>query len=191
MSKNNNTIKLTTGTFFASLPSRITDDLLFSRTVLLLVEHNENETLGFILNKPSPFILNQLIKETCASFTVYYGGPVEQDNLFCIHQRPDLIPDSKYIEDGLYWGGDFETIFDLINRNEINKNDIRFFLGYAGWGANQLLEEFSNLFWKKIKSIPPDELFKLSSDASWKNSIEELGENYRLYSNAPLDPTFN
>jgi putative transcriptional regulator len=38
-----------------------------------------------------------------------YGGPVEQDNLYFIHNIPELIPNSIEISNGIYWGGDFES----------------------------------------------------------------------------------
>ncbi len=59
--------------------------------------------------------------------------PVEQDNLYFIHNIPDLIPNSIEISNGIYWGGDFESTKELINSGIIGKNNIRFFLGYTGW----------------------------------------------------------
>ncbi len=51
--------------------------------------------------------------------------------LFTIFQK--LLPNSIEISNGIYWGGDFETTKNLINEGKINKNNIRFFLGYSGW----------------------------------------------------------
>ncbi|MDR0230129.1 MAG: YqgE/AlgH family protein [Flavobacteriaceae bacterium] len=191
MSTDKNTAKLSAGNFIISLPSATNNDFLFSRAIALLVEHNNSETLGFILNKPTHLLLNEIVKETSSAFSIYYGGPVEQDSLFCIHQRPDLIPESKYISGDLYWGGDFEIIFDLINSGQLTKNDIRFFLGYSGWGPQQLFSEFDSSFWKKVPTISNKDLFTLSSDESWKDAVIKLGERYQCFVNAPLDPTFN
>jgi putative transcriptional regulator len=86
-----------------------------------------------------------MLPEINASFKIYNGGPVEQDNLYFIHNIPELIPNSIEISNGIYWGGDFESTKALINNGKIKKNNIRFFLGYTGWEENQLqLEMISN-----------------------------------------------
>ena len=61
----------------------------------------------------------------------HYGGPVEPDNLYFIHNTPKLISDSIKINDELYWGGDFEKVIELLNEGSINEENIRFFLGYS------------------------------------------------------------
>jgi putative transcriptional regulator len=76
-----------------------------------------------------------MLPEINASFKIY-NGPVEQDNLYFIHNIPELIPNSIEISNGIYWGGDFESTKALINNGKINKNNIRFFLGYTGWEEN-------------------------------------------------------
>ena len=63
----------------------ILGDLSFNRSVVLLAEHNEEGSVGFILNKPLSYTINDLIPEIDAKFTIYNGGPVEQDNLYFIH----------------------------------------------------------------------------------------------------------
>ena len=59
----------------------IVGDLSFNRSVILLADHNAEGTVGFIMNKPLKYTINDLIPEINANFTVYNGGPVEQDNL--------------------------------------------------------------------------------------------------------------
>ena len=49
-----------------------------------------------------------------------------------------MISNTKEIAKGLYWGGDFDKILELITENKISKNQIRFFAGYSGWGEDQL-----------------------------------------------------
>ncbi|MFN3755881.1 MAG: YqgE/AlgH family protein, partial [Flavobacterium sp.] len=100
--------KLQKGCLLIAEPS-ILGDVSFNRSVILLADHNENGSVGFILNKPLTYSLNDLIPDVEASFTIYNGGPVEQDNLYFIHNIPDLIPDSIEISNGIYWGGDYET----------------------------------------------------------------------------------
>jgi putative transcriptional regulator len=122
--------KLIKGQLLIAEPS-ISGDLSFNRSVILLADHDEEGSVGFIINKPLKYTINDLLPEINASFKIYNGGPVEQDNLYFIHNIPELIPNSIEISNGIYWGGDFESTKALINNGKINKNS--FFLGYTGW----------------------------------------------------------
>ena len=75
----------------------IIGDVSFNRAVVLLADHSSKGSIGFILNKPLKFTLNELVSGVDKPFKVFNGGPVEQDNLYFIHKRPDLIENS--IED--------------------------------------------------------------------------------------------
>ena len=69
----------------------IIGDVSFNRSVVLLANHNEDGSVGFILNKPLTFTLNELIPEIKGDeMQIYNGGPVEQDNLYFLHKVPDL-----------------------------------------------------------------------------------------------------
>ena len=98
----------------------LTGDVSFNRSVVLLAEHNEEGSVGFILNKPLEYQISDLVNEILIPFQVYNGGPVEQDNLYFIHKVPHLIDNSIEISDGIFWGGDFEKATDLINEEVIS-----------------------------------------------------------------------
>ena len=171
-------------------PSTLSD-VSFNRSVVLLAEHNVDGSLGFILNKPLGYTINDLLPEIEASFKVYNGGPVEQDNLYFIHNIPEIIPNSVEISNGIYWGGDYETTKYLINTGKIDKNNIRFFLGYSGWSANQLEMELQENAWIVSENSLQKELLSKSSDQFWKEKIIEQGGEYVLFSNAPENPMLN
>src|SRR5690606_25006864 len=101
-------------------------DIAFSRSVVLLADHTENGSVGFILNKALDFTMEDLVPGIPPGFKVYNGGPVEQDNLFFIHKLPELIPGSIEISEGVHWGGDFEVVKELISLNRISEKEIRF-----------------------------------------------------------------
>ena len=65
----------------------ILGDQSFNRAVILLAEYSDEGTVGFILNKPLPYKLPELLPEMDKPFKVYNGGPVEQDNLYFIHTQ--------------------------------------------------------------------------------------------------------
>ncbi|WP_340074852.1 YqgE/AlgH family protein [Leptobacterium sp. I13] len=169
----------------------IIGDISFNRSVVLIAEHNEEGSIGFILNKPLSFTLNELIPEIEKPYNIYNGGPVEQDNLYFIHSVPHLINNSVEISNGVYWGGDFEKVTALINKGAIKESDIRFFLGYSGWEVSQLDAELASNSWIVIKNKYKDTIIKKSHDSFWKEKMVELGGDYLLWSNAPEDPSMN
>jgi len=169
----------------------LTGDVSFNRSVVLLAEHNEEGSVGFILNKPLEYQITDLVTEISIPFQVYNGGPVEQDNLYFIHKVPHLIDNSVEISDGIYWGGDFEKTVELINEKIISEDDIRFFLGYSGWSSLQLDEELSSKSWIVVKNEYESQIIKKSSDAFWKEKMLELGGDYVIWSNAPENPSLN
>lgn len=168
----------------------ILNDREFNRSVIYLTEHNDEGCIGFILNKPTEFVLGDLIPEIDSDFRIYNGGPVEQENLYFIHKCPEMIPDSIVIENNICWGGDFEVLTKLLNNNEIKTTDIRFFLGYSGWSVDQLTDELKEQTWKvKINNYP--NIFSVDDDAIWKNQLMALGGEYQIWANAPNDPSLN
>ncbi len=182
--------KLQKGQLLIAEPS-ILGDVSFNRSVILLAEHNAEGSVGFILNKPLDYTIGDLLPEIEASFKIYIGGPVEQDNLYFIHTIPKLINNSIEISNGIYWGGDFELTKSLINEGKINKEEIRFFLGYTGWSAAQLETEIQNNSWIIANNTLKKDILSKSSKKFWKEKINELGGEYILWSNAPENPNLN
>lgn len=182
--------KIEKGHLLIAEPS-ITGNFSFSRSVILLADHNENGSVGFIINKPLKYTINDLIPDIKATFKIYNGGPVEQDNLYFIHNIPDLIPNSIEISNGIYWGGEYEITKDLINNGKINKNNIRFFLGYTGWEEDQLETEMEESSWIIRKNNYHNKIIGKSASHFWKKQIMELGGTYQIWSNSPDNPGFN
>ncbi len=182
--------KLKKGSLLIAEPSLI-GDLSFNRSVILLADHNEQGSVGFIINKPLKYSINDLVPEIRAKFKIYNGGPVEQDNLYFIHNIPDLIPNSVEISNGIYWGGEFEATKELINCGKINKNNIRFFLGYTGWDSHQLQTELDANSWIVMKNSYADKIIGKSTAHFWKKQIGELGGDYLIWANAPENLNWN
>ncbi|GEP52099.1 transcriptional regulator [Flavobacterium noncentrifugens] len=182
--------KLQKGHLLIAEPS-IIGDLSFNRSVILLADHNEDGSVGFIINKPLKYTINDLVPEVEANFKIYNGGPVEQDNLYFIHNIPELITNSVEISSGIFWGGDFELTKDLINEGKIKKDNIRFFLGYTGWEAKQLENEMQSNSWIVAENLYQNKIIGKSTTDFWKEKILELGGDYILWSNAPENPLLN
>ncbi len=169
----------------------ILGDVSFNRSVILLADHNDEGSIGFILNKPLDYTIKDLIPEIKGSFKIYNGGPVEQDNLYFIHKIPDLIPNSIEISNGIFWGGDFNSVTELINNDKLNESDIRFFLGYTGWDTKQLMNELISNTWIVAKNIYKKSIIEKNDVSFWKEKMLELGGDYSIWSNAPEDPSYN
>lgn len=182
--------KLKKGQLLIAEPS-IIGDLSFNRSVILLAEHNKDGSVGFILNKALKYTIRDLVPDIDASFKIYNGGPVEQDNLYFIHNVPELITDSIEISSGIFWGGDFELTRNLINDGKIKKDNIRFFLGYTGWETQQLENEMESNSWIIAENLYQNKIIGKSTIDFWKEKILELGGDYIIWSNAPENPMLN
>lgn len=166
-------------------------DSNFDRSVVLLTEHNENGSVGFVLNKPLELQLDDIVIGFPSLDTiVHHGGPVQQDSLFFVHNKGDLIPGSDHIQDDLFWGGELEPLKELIKCGLITAQNIRFFLGYSGWGRGQLDFEIDEKSWLVLENQGFD-IFSSQPKEMWKKILMEIGGTYPLWANSPVDPNLN
>ncbi|MFT3749660.1 MAG: YqgE/AlgH family protein [Agriterribacter sp.] len=163
----------------------------FMRTVVLLCDHQQEGSFGFVLNKQFNHTLDELIPELEGmKIPVFAGGPVQLDTLHFLHTYPELLPGSHELTDGVYWGGDFEMMKDLLIKRELDLKRIRFFVGYSGWGANQLEQEMNSKSWLTAKARKNIILHRSISEI-WKDSLRLLGDEYAMMINFPTDPQLN
>jgi putative transcriptional regulator len=163
----------------------------FMRTVVFLCEHQQEGSLGFVLNRKYHHTIGELISnlEGC-DFPVYYGGPVQLDTVHFLHHCPNLISGGIEIINGIYWGGEFDEVIELISKNELKPNMIRFYIGYSGWGENQLEGEMKGKSWlttdgnKKL-------VFHRDTNLIWPDALKQLGGVYEQLINYPIDPQLN
>lgn len=163
----------------------------FERTIILLCEHNQDGSFGFVLNKPSLAKIADVV-EGVNEFdaTVFVGGPVQQDTLHYLHRCGDIegaIP----VSDDVYWGGNFESLILRIDTKQIDPKDIKFFIGYSGWSAGQLEEELEADSWIVSDQLNSDLIFEVSSEAMWQQTLKAMGGRFSMYSNYPVDPRMN
>lgn len=164
----------------------------FERSVILLCEHNEEGSLGFVLNKPTEHQLKDVLEESSsADLPLYQGGPVQLNTLHFIHRTPNLISEGNPVRDDIIWGGDFEQLLSLINTHQFNPNDIRFFVGYSGWAPGQLEEEMKEDSWFVYQQTSAHDVFDASATDLWRKVLKNMGGKYRMFSNYPTDPRLN
>jgi len=163
----------------------------FERTVVLLCEHNDEGSFGFVLNKPSILTVNEIMEDmTALDNLVYVGGPVQQDTLHFIN-RNEKLENAVEIVEQIYWGGAFESLMLLYETHQITAGDIRFFLGYSGWGPGQLEAELDQDSWIVCDYVTNQLLFDTGPDIMWRKALENMGGRFSMYSNYPVDPRLN
>lgn len=163
----------------------------FERTVVLLCEHNEDGSFGFVINKPSILKLNEAVEDiTTLEATVFVGGPVQQDTLHFLH-RNTSIDNAVRIRDEIFWGGDFEHLMSLVDTVSLKPSDIRFYLGYSGWGPGQLEKELEDDSWIVCDYVTDELLFDTEPAAIWRKALDSMGGRFSVYAKYPLDPRLN
>ena len=76
----------------------------FKRTVVLVTEHDEAGSVGFILNRPLQYRLNDILEDfPSLDAPVYVGGPVKQDSLHFLHRIRALAEEGDEVAPGVYW----------------------------------------------------------------------------------------
>lgn len=163
----------------------------FERTVVLLCEHNDEGSFGFVVNKPSLLKICEVMEDMKGlNDIVFVGGPVQQDTLHFLH-RNTTINNAVKIKDEIFWGGDFESLVTHLDTAQLHVDSIRFYLGYSGWGPGQLETELEEDSWIVCDFVTDELLFNTDPILIWKKALENMGGRFSIYSNYPVDPRLN
>lgn len=166
-------------------------DSFFNRSLVYLTEHNDLGSVGFILNKSVNIKLNDAIEgfgNWDANLTM--GGPVAPDTLHFLHTLGDMVPGSVWIGDNIYWGGDVDVIKELIKSGTLGRHDIRFFLGYSGWGVGQLEKELKEDSWV-IGNASGTAIMTYRTEDTWKMVLRNMNNKYKIWADFPESPEMN
>jgi len=163
----------------------------FRRSAVLLCEHDEEGTLGLILNKLTGMNLNDVLVDMPPfEAPVYFGGPVHTDSLHFIHDMGDLLEDSLPVAKGVWWGGDFENLKFLITSGLLEPRRIRFFLGCAGWSGGQLAEEMETGSWV-VSPMDANYAFNSSPEELWSQAMFNKGNRFEVIAEIPEYVSWN
>ena len=163
----------------------------FLRTVVFLCEHREEGSFGFVLNRQYENTLDELIPELEEyKLPVFYGGPVQQDTIHFLHQYPEEVPGGIEVLKGVFWGGDFDKLVEMIKRGSADTQKIRFYIGYSGWSNGQLTDEMKEKSWLTVKATRKL-IFHHNYEEIWKESLKLLGGDYEMMINFPIGPQLN
>ena len=168
-------------------------DYQFSRTVILMVEHNEEGSMGIILNKNfnNLMTLNEVVPELASlpPIPLYKGGPVGRDTLFYLHTL-SYLKDALPLGNGLYLNGDFNQMQQYILSGAPTQGVARFFMGYAGWQKGQLKQEMKQNTWIVNNESQVDLLNMYLRDL-WQEALCDMGGKYMIWSRYPKYPFMN
>jgi putative transcriptional regulator len=166
-------------------------DTFFNRSIVYLTDHTPQGSVGFILNKKLDLKVSSAI-EGFEGWNEHLnmGGPVAPDTLHYLHNQGDIIPKSVLVEDNIFWGGEIDTIRELIKIGKLNKTQIRFFLGYSGWSAGQLERELKENSWV-IAKVKSDIVLNNRGDDTWKRVLRSFKNKYRMWADFPDSPEMN
>ena len=167
-----------TNQFLIAMPGMA--DSTFSGTVVYMCEHNERGALGLVINRPIDIDLATLFDKIdlkleihpLAEQPVYYGGPVQTERGFVLHDAMGAYSSSLAVPGGL----EMTTSKDVLEAVAHGGGPQRFILtlGYAGWSAGQLEEEISRNGWLTVQA-DPDIIFNVPAEGRFAAALNLLG----------------
>ncbi len=177
------------GKLLIASPHLLTD-AYFSKSVIFIVDDNDDGTVGMILNRP---LLYRLSEATSlgGDFQLFHGGPVEEDHLYFIHKIPEIIPGGLPITGNIHFGGDFDQLNKNLKENSglFSDVNIRFFVGYSGWAPGQLQGEINENAWF-VSDLIIDP-FAVNPGTLWRDLLPRVAPEFALWKNAPDNPELN
>ncbi|MDH3648146.1 MAG: YqgE/AlgH family protein [Saprospiraceae bacterium] len=163
----------------------------FKRSVIMLCDHQEEGSLGFIVNKPLDIKVEDLLPDFPEfKSKVYYGGPVATNTIHFLHNVGDLLEESVRIRRGIYWGGDFDKLKFLIDSKLILPKNIRFYVGYSGWSSGQLTGELDVGSWV-VADMHANYIFKSKPDLLWRQIMSNKGNVFSVIAQMPDGANWN
>ena len=166
----------------------------FSRTVILLCDHDDQGSFGLVINRstqlkaPDLFLNINILKSY--NEKIYLGGPVSQSMVFFLCRSPSAAGKLNEVCSGVYLGSNLETLESLYASLENPEQDIRFYLGYSGWSGGQLAEEMEQNSWL-VQKANEQFIFLDSESLIWPQAVNSLGEKYQYLTKAPVNPQWN
>ena len=166
----------------------------FSRTVILLCNHDDEGSFGLVINRSAPInpkeVFAQIGMSEVPTGKIYVGGPVSTSQVFYLCYSEEPLPELETICDGVYLGMSRELLDNLMPRLKDPEKNIRFYLGYSGWGAGQLADEMTRLSWLTTEACG-EFVFQENEDGVWANVVRSLGKDYVYLTQAPINPQWN
>src|SRR5690606_35653722 len=113
----------------------------------------------------------------------------------CLHDALPIweavLNGSVPLAENLWWGGDFDEFVDKFKNGTLELNNFRFFIGYSGWSEGQLDEELTANTWIVCENIYSKNIFYSAPDDLWRILLKNMGGEFQVLANYPIDPRLN
>ncbi len=163
---------------------------VFKRSVILVSQHNDKGTIGFIINKPTELKVTEAMDDFPDSDAIiYWGGNLRTDSIYYVHSIAKLSG-AKKISEGIYWGGDYNQLKVMIESEEVDVDDIKFIAGFCGWNPGELDKEIKEENWW-LSIADPYSIFIEEPTVVWGNILQRMGHVYGILNDFPVDPEMN
>ncbi|GAA2468955.1 YqgE/AlgH family protein [Streptomyces thermolineatus] len=167
----------------------------FDRAVVLLLDHDEEGSLGVVLNRPTPLGVGDVLEPWAglagSPQVVFQGGPVSLDSALGLA----VVPGEAQEGDPLGWRRVHGAIglVDLDAPPELlaaELGSLRIFAGYAGWGPGQLEDEVDEGAWYVVESEPGD-VYSPDPERLWRAVLRRQRSELAMVATYPDDPSLN
>ncbi len=178
-----------TNQFLIAMPGMAGDT--FAGSVIYLCEHTEKGALGLVINKPIDIKLKNLFekveltldRDDLAEAPVYFGGPVQTERGFVLHEKLD--GEGGHYNSSLQIPGGLEmtTSKDVLEAlsHGAGPKKVLVTLGYSGWGAGQLEDEMKRNSWINV-GAQPEIIFDTPVEQRYEKALSLLGIDARMLS---------
>lgn len=181
------------GTLLAASPEML--DPNFMHSVVLMCQHSETGAYGLVVNRPSGHRTAKVLADhpmwALADAELYFGGPVQLNQLQLLHTGADRVPGGMEILPRVWVGGDLDRAAQWwLEGPEAASANLRLVVGYSGWGAGQLEQELLRGSWIPAPGSP-ELIFMREPRQIWRAVLRSLGREAEGLENLPPDPNWN
>jgi putative transcriptional regulator len=163
----------------------------YFRRMVVLCEHNEEGSFGFVLNRHMELDVNDLMENMPpVASRVSIGGPVQSGELYYLHTLGPHVSGSKEVVDGVFMGGDYDQLRSILRTDPKLAKHVRFFVGYSGWELGQLEKELEQRSWL-VTHADKRRIMNTKIEDLWADTLRGMGKEYAPLANFPEDPALN
>jgi putative transcriptional regulator len=174
----------------------------FRQTVVLMISHDSNGAFGLVVNRPSPFMLGDVVEgldESAArGIPVFIGGPVQQEILFLLHASfPGQAEndDAARPVEGVISEPATVALIEYLKTDWAglppeDRPAVRVYAGYSGWGPGQLEGELKSEAWVILKAAK-ELIFREDAAGAWEEAFARKGPLYQIILQTGFKPSMN
>jgi len=151
-------------------------DHYFGQTVILLLQHGANGSLGLIINRKINLQLSDAVEDIdkveASKHTLFYGGPLGSHRVFMLMRHDDATGQTHQIATDIYFSAHRDVLKQMLERKTPD-SELRLFLGHSSWSAGQLAGELMRGSWH-LAAGDSEAVFDVAGTGLWKQLIEIL-----------------